>query len=425
VQHFFPGLQPWLKAVKDPRDPERIEYPAAFLLSTVILMFLTKLGARRQTKFQFGTRTMVSNINALAGTNAQTAAHPDTLEYLMKRISPDELGAIRPLMVRQLVRKRSLDQFRVEGRMMVAADGTGIVVYRTRHCDHCLTQKHGAVTIYYHLVLEAKLVTGNGMAFSMETEFIENPGVDPEKQDCETKAFMRLAPRLKASFPQMMICMLLDGLYLQEPVMRLCRESGWAFVTTFKEGSAPAVWADFRALLELSPENRLARTSRGVGQEFRWVNDLPFGKETVSAIECVETAPDGTVTRYAWATSMHVDRHNVVAIANDAGRLRWKIENEGFNEQKNSGYNLEHAYSENERAAKNYYILLQIAHAIEMLIQKGNLLVRMVGRTIRDIAGGVRAFGQYLRESLRNHVIDAGAVERTLGRRIQIRLGWT
>lgn len=425
MKHFFPGLQAWLKEVNDPRDPERIQFPAAFLLSTGILMFLAKLGARRQTKFQFNRPEMVSNINTLAGTSVEKPAHPDTLEYYMKRASPDDLGRTRTRMIRQVVRKRALDRYRVEGRFLVAADGTGIVAYRTRHCDHCLTQKRGEVTIYYHLVLEAKLVTGNGMAFSIATEFIENPGVDPDKQDCEMKAFARLAPELKSAFPQMAICMLLDGLYLAEPVMRQCRENNWAFVITFKEGSAPAVWGEFKALQELCPENHLTRTTKGVRQEFRWANDLQFGNETVSAIECIETAPDGTVTRYAWATSMLVDRHNVVSIANDAGRLRWKIENEGFNEQKNSGYNLEHAYSENERAAKNYYILLQIAHAIETLIQKGSLLVRMVGRTVKEITGGVRALAQYLRESLRNHLIDVRAVERMLARRIQIRLAPT
>jgi hypothetical protein len=114
-----------------------------------------------------------------------------------------------------------------------------------------------------------------------------------------------------------------------------------------------------------------------------------------------------------------------VSIADGAGRLRWKIENEGFNEQKNGGLNLEHAYSENVQAAKNYYFLLQIAHTIEMLIEKGNLLVRMVGRTLKQIAGGVRKFAEYLKESLRNHPIPAQAIDRDAARRIQIRFAAT
>jgi hypothetical protein len=271
------------------------------------------------------------------------------------------------------------------------------------------------------MALEAKLVTRNGMAFSLATEFIENPTPEPTKQDCEKKAFARLAPQLKSAFPQMKICLLLDSLYEEEPSIKMCRENGWAFITTFKEGSAPAVWREFKTLQKLCPKNRLTKTVRGVRQEFGWVNDLPFGDETVDAIECRETDADGNVTRYAWITDFHVDRSNVAAIANEGGRLRWKIENEGFNEQKNGGYNLEHAYSEDEHAAKNYYALLQIAHLIELLIQKGNLLSRRLGCSLRELVGGVRSLGQYLKESLRNHLIPAEALDPAAARRIQIR----
>ena len=55
------------------------------------------------------------------------------------------------------------------------------------------------------------------------------------------------------------------------------------------------------------------------------------------------------------------------------GRLRWKIENEGFNVQKNGGYGLEHAYTRNATASKVFYYLLQVAHIIAQLIEHGSL----------------------------------------------------
>jgi hypothetical protein len=48
----------------------------------------------------------------------------------------------------------------------------------------------------------------------------------------------------------------------------------------------------------------------------------------------------------------------VERLANQGGRLRWKIENEGFNVQKNSELNMEHAYSEDPVARKVFYLLL-------------------------------------------------------------------
>ena len=52
-----------------------------------------------------------------------------------------------------------------------------------------------------------------------------------------------------------------------------------------------------------------------------------------------------------------------------AGRLRWKIENEGFNTQKNHGYNLHHKFSRySVETLHDYYILLQMAHMINQLV---------------------------------------------------------
>ena len=44
----------------------------------------------------------------------------------------------------------------------------------------------------------------------------------------------------------------------------------------------------------------------------------------------------------------------VQEVATAGGRQRWCIENQGFNVQKNSGLNLEHAYSEGEHFAAYY-----------------------------------------------------------------------
>jgi hypothetical protein len=50
------------------------------------------------------------------------------------------------------------------------------------------------------------------------------------------------------------------------------------------------------------------------------------------------------------------------------GRLRWTIENEGFNTQKHLGYGLEHKYARvSWQAAKNYYQCLQIGHLLNQL----------------------------------------------------------
>jgi len=59
--------------------------------------------------------------------------------------------------------------------------------------------------------------------------------------------------------------------------------------------------------------------------------------------------------------------------------LRWKIENEGFNEQKNGGYNLQHKFSRTSfNASQNYYQCLQIAHIINQLAHKTSKIKEMI-----------------------------------------------
>jgi hypothetical protein len=107
-------------------------------------------------------------------------------------------------------------------------DGAGYLSFSHHHCDQGLTQKHAAGTVsYLPPVLEAKLLTSTGLAVSLASEFIENPpGRTPadyqdQKQDCELKAFARLAPALKAAFPQLPLCLSFDSLYGCGPVFAL------------------------------------------------------------------------------------------------------------------------------------------------------------------------------------------------------------
>lgn len=61
------------------------------------------------------------------------------------------------------------------------------------------------------------------------------------------------------------------------------------------------------------------------------------------------------------------------------GRLRWKIENEGFNTQKHLGYYLHHKYSRQSVATLHvYYVLLQIAHLINQLAIHSTEIVQLL-----------------------------------------------
>lgn len=423
IDHFVPGFWAALAEVKDPRDPTRIAYPLQEELMVAVLMFMVKLGARRGIKYKFGGRAFVANIKALAQEFypgvllPETMFHGDTLNYVLKRVSTLEIAGLRTLAIWSLLRKRCLEHFRLQGQYYpVAIDGTGALVFRSKHCDHCLRKTSNGKTIYYHPVLEAKLALENGLALSVGTEFIENERQDVEKQDCELKAFYRLVKTLKSDFPQTQLCLLLDGLFACAPVLKICRDNRWAYIITLKEGRLPATCQDYEALLKLTPENTRVDSRENCRQTYRWINDVDCGGQTVNVFECAEETDKG-ITRFVWVTSFRIDTENVAELAVRGGRKRWNIENEGFNVQKNGGYGLEHAFSENNVAQKNFYLLMQIGHIFNQLMEKGSLL----RECIRATMGSLAVFSQKMWAALTETVIDAARLRAILGTRIQIR----
>jgi len=94
-------------------------------------------------------------------------------------------------------------------------------------------------------------------------------------------------------------------------------------------------------------------------------------------------------TKFVYITNIKLSKENIIETAT-SGRMRWKIENQGFNTQKNGGYELEHKYSRtNYNAMQNYYLILQIAHLINQLVEISKTIQILLGAhsktTIKDL----------------------------------------
>ena len=80
------------------------------------------------------------------------------------------------------------------------------------------------IKLYYHKVLEAKIVLSDNIVISLGTEFIENEKENVSKQDCELNAAKRLLAKIKKDYPRLPICIQGDALYAAEPLMKLCKK---------------------------------------------------------------------------------------------------------------------------------------------------------------------------------------------------------
>lgn len=423
VRHFFPDFNDWIDRFADPRDQQRLRYHRRFLVWIGLFLFLGKLGSRRQIDYQLsepGTQVL-GNLNRLAGTEQETMPVNKTLDDYLAGLGTGPLGELRRDMISRLLRMRVLEAARLQKCYVVPVDGTGYLVFRDRHCDHCLTRQCGEKTLYMHQALEAKLLGPRGMVLSLGTEFIDNrdcaglpasAGEEKRKQDCELKALRRLAVKLRGDFPQLPMCLSGDALNACGEGFQIAKDHDLRFIHVFKPGRMPALWQEFQNLLALCPDQKVeAWAPGGMRQVYRWVNDLDYQDSDarrwkLNAIVCEEQKGSKKST-WAWLTcaKVKVTAQTVQEVATKGGRPRWCIENEGFNVQKNSELNLEHAYSEGEHFGV-YYYLLQIAHILLQLLERGSLLLNLAREQGKSSAvalfGSLKNMALRLLESLRN-----------------------
>jgi len=413
IKHFFPHFASQLQKIEDYR--KKSEYEISELLFGAITLFLFKQGSRNSFNNNRNDKDFLSNYEKLFGVRLP---HQDTINDLFRVLNPLTLEEFKTSMIRELIEKKVLHQWRLLGKyFVVAIDGTGVNSYSERHCKKCLirTSKSGK-KIYFHNVLEAKLVLPNGLAISLGTEWIENDNLEYDKQDCELKAFDRLSKKLKGSFPRLPICIVGDGLYPNNTVFNICVQNNWEYIITLKDGNLRSVWKEAESLIPLQIENKLEVTTIKNKQEkitkYQWATEINYKTYNLNWIKTEENNK-----KYVFVTSLIITNKTVTQIS-FSGRLRWKIENEGFNEQKNGGYELKHKYSEvSLTATKNYYQALQIAHMINQLVVLGQKLKCYLKSkiTIKHLWTELLAFLKY-------GSVDGEYLKQLLETRIQIRL---
>ncbi len=243
---------------------------------------------------------------------------------------------------------------RLGGRIIVALDGTEYFRSEKLGCGNCLTCKHSNGKIdHYHTLLAATVVApGHSKVIPLFPEFIVTQD-GAEKQDCERNAVKRWyekhGERLRPSRP----VYLGDDIFACQPIAKMLKDNGDDFIFTAKESSHKALY-DFMAGAE--PERHEVKVRKRKSTEtrrYRWFQDVPLrdGKDAmlVNWIGMEIADAKGKVKfSTAWVTSLPVSKYNVADIA-DAGRSRWKIENESFNVMKNHGYELEHNFGHGEK----------------------------------------------------------------------------
>ncbi|MEA1980273.1 MAG: hypothetical protein U9N54_04795 [candidate division Zixibacteria bacterium] len=427
INNFFPDLFDYMREIEDHR--RKPDYDIAEIITACIAMFLFKEGSRNAFNNDIAEGNFEKNYKKIFKMHLP---HMDTVDRVIRVL--EEKGGLEQLktkMVKVLLLKKTLHKFRLFKRYFnFTIDGTGLVSFPERHCEHCLTKtsKSGKIT-YSHHVLEAKIVCTNGFSISVATEWIENPDGDFDKQDCEQKAFKRLAETIKKMYPRLPICVTADGLYPNKTFFAICKANNWNYIVTFKDGSLPSVWKVVHAVYDITSNNdcseNFTENGKNIDRYYVWLPGIDYHGHKLTWFFCHEMITKLTEEeeeiknqQFTWLTDLKVRKDNVKELA-QAARLRWKIENEGFNTQKNLGYNLQHKYSRVScLAMKNYYQCLQIAHLINQLVELSSKCKELTqGKvTIKHLWKCMLGF-------MVNGILNSKKISELSQQRIQVRFG--
>ena len=258
VKQYFPGLSKKLNELTDTRHQSYVEYQMSVITITRLLGLLCGIKSMRETTEKLDTEETIKNIGNILEIELEEIPHYDTINKVFEKINIEELRKIQKYMVNRLIRSKMFDKYRFKGKyFQIVIDGTNMMKFKKRHCKHCLKRVHNEgkeneYRIYYHYVLEAKLVVGD-IVISLDSEFVENEDENVGKQDCEIKAFYRMAKRIKKEYPKLPIMITGDALYACEPVIKRCKENKWEYIIRLKKDRLKA----------LRRRNRRIRTIRG------------------------------------------------------------------------------------------------------------------------------------------------------------------
>ncbi|MCB5936363.1 hypothetical protein LJB62_15870, partial [Bacillus sp. DFI.2.34] len=122
------------------------------------------------------------------------------------------------------------------------------------------------------------------------------------------------------------------------PIWFFCLFSN-PYLFRFKEDRIKSITDEFEALKNMEEEEGKKanvvkiRESEQRG-EITWVNDIDYRGFGVNVFEC-ELEDEKRKQKFTFITDIKITKNNAKKLMN-AGRSRWRIENEGFNRQKNA-----------------------------------------------------------------------------------------
>jgi hypothetical protein len=276
------------------------------------------------------------------------------IRTLLDPVPPARLGPVFDHGLTTLVQTQQLAAFRAwQKRLLGVLDGTQYFTSQHISCPQCSRQTHrNGTTTYSHRRLTPVIVAPHqNKVIPLPPEFIV-PQDGHAKQDCENAAAKRWLHKYAATYRAPHMTILGDDLYATQPSCEVLMEERLPFLLGCKPDSHATLYAELaqRTLgTELHQVTHSVHSPSGVTHAtYRYASQLPLraSADTLYVNWCELTLTDAAGTPLypnAFMTQAPLTAKTVAPIV-QAGRTRWKVENEHHNTLKTQGSPLEHNF---------------------------------------------------------------------------------
>lgn len=325
-------------------------------------------------------------------------------------LTPDCFCPIFPETLNYLENAGHLDGYRVlDDYLLVPMDGTEFFRSSRIHCKNCsVTRNSNGTVSYSHKVLTPVVAAPDkNKVIAPEPEFV-TPRDGSAKQDCELNAAKRRIER-NASLSDRKVIITGDDLFSKDPFCNLLSAHGFRFILVCKPSSHTTLY-QYVAELEQTDGISIISLGKWNGQfhelhTYRYADNLPLKQgDDALAVNWVELTVINTKTqeilyRNSFITDFKIDRTNVQSTV-QAGRSRWKVENENNNVLKTKGYHLEHNFGHGDEFLANTLPTLNLAafpaHTFLEFVDTKYKAVRSVLSVRKAFFNDLKALTKYL-----------------------------
>ena len=378
ISKYFPNLLNMFDNLTDTRHQSYITYSMKTICVTRLFPLLCGITTMTEISTDtFNTDACIKNLSTICKQNLKELPYWETIQDVFMNIKIEELRNIQKYIVKTLIRSKMFDKYKYDGYFQIVVDGTGLSSHNYNLNNNCIKKKYkdGKVA-YCKYVLECKLIVGN-IVISLDSEWIENSESlnENQKQDCETRAFERMAKRIKNNYPKQKFILTADALYCTSSMMNICKQNNWKYIFNLND-RLKTVFKDFNDYIEYFNDCSI--------ENYFLDKNYNYKGYIFNILKFTEIKKD-KIINFHYITNLKVTNNNIREVVY-LGRNRWKIENQGFYNQKHRTFNISHLNSRNDVALKNHYLFIQIAHTIRQLLEQGNKQVKLLKLKIKEVS---------------------------------------